>query len=152
MQRNHLFLLLAFLLPTLGTGLAAQPAKETLIAKPGAFQTLLHPNCSHCLVEANRRKQELRADDRVLCWRQVFCDGYTNDGAIPLRFFLNTYRVLSDNWGVFIYDPDAGYARISSGGGVQFLWLAQRRLGHEGRGRHPVLVPDGEGFSRPPDR
>ena len=47
----------------------------------------------------------------MLCWRQVFCDGYTNDGAIPIRFFLNTHRVLSDNWGVFVYDPDAGYAR-----------------------------------------
>jgi hypothetical protein len=82
-----------------------------LIAKPDAFKTLSHPDCSHCLIEANRRKEDLRADDRVLCWRQVHCDGYTNDGAIPLRFFLNAYRVLSDGWGVFVHDPDAGYAR-----------------------------------------
>src|SRR5947208_571114 len=72
MRRNQLFLLPAFLLLTLSAALAAQPGKEpTLIAKPDAFKTLLHPNCSHCLVEANRRKEELRADDRVLCWMQV---------------------------------------------------------------------------------
>src|SRR5262249_10847321 len=51
-------------------------------------------------------------DDRVLCWRQVHCAGYTNDGGIPLRFFLKKpYRILNDGWGVFVYDPDAGYAR-----------------------------------------
>jgi hypothetical protein len=94
------------------TALAAGPADEpTLIANPSAFQTLSHPNCSHCLVEAKRRGDELRADDRALCWVQVQTDDYINDGAIPLRFFLNTYRVLSDGWGVFVYDPDAGFAR-----------------------------------------
>jgi hypothetical protein len=87
------------------------PADPPLIVKPDAFQTLLHPNCSHCVIEADRRKQDLRADDRVVCWMQVAADGYINDGAVPLRFFLNTYRVLSDGWGVFVYDPDAGYAR-----------------------------------------
>jgi hypothetical protein len=87
-------------------------AKEpTLIAKPDAFKTLFSPDCSHCKAENLRRKDDLRADDRVLFWRQVFNDGYTNDGAIPIRFFLNPYRVLSDSWGVFVYDPDAGYAR-----------------------------------------
>jgi hypothetical protein len=100
------------LLLAVGAAWATGPAKgPRLIARPDAFKTLSHPDCSHCLIEANRRKQELRSDDRVLCWRQVHCDGYTNDGAIPLRFFLNTYRVLSDGWGVFVYDPDAGYAR-----------------------------------------
>ena len=29
----------------------------------------------------------------------------------PIRFFLNPYRVISDSYGVFVYDPDAGYAR-----------------------------------------
>ena len=28
-----------------------------------------------------------------------------------IRFFLNPYRVISDTYGVFVYDPDAGYAR-----------------------------------------
>src|SRR5262245_28821390 len=92
--------------------LGDEPVKgPTLIAKPEAFKTLFHPDCSHCKTESLRRKDDLRADDRVLCFRQVFNDGYTNDGAIPIRFFLNTYRVLSDSWGVFVYDPDAGYVR-----------------------------------------
>src|SRR5438132_6959860 len=86
---------------------AESPGQPTVIAKPEAFETLIHPNCSHCRVEADRRGQDLRADDRVLCWVQVETDGYINDGAIPIRFFLNTYRVLSDGWGVFVYDPDA---------------------------------------------
>jgi RNA polymerase sigma factor (sigma-70 family) len=104
------------LLNKLGAEWDAKPAEPArgpaLIAKPEAFTSLDHPDCSHCVVEANRRKKDLRADDRVLCWRQVFCDGYTNDGAIPLRFFLNKpYRILNDGWGVFVHDPDAGYAR-----------------------------------------
>jgi hypothetical protein len=91
---------------------AAEPSKKpALIARPDAFETLVHPDCSHCRIEANRRKQELRADDRVLCWIQIQTDGYINDGAIPIRFFLNAYRVLSDSWGVFVHDPDAGFAR-----------------------------------------
>src|SRR5690349_9353532 len=91
-----------------GAAWAAEPPKgPPLVAKPEAFKTLSHPDCSHCKTEGLRRKGDLRADDRALCFRQVFNDGYTNDGAIPIRFFLNTYRVLSDSWGVFVYDPDA---------------------------------------------
>jgi hypothetical protein len=108
-MRRGLFLMMGLAAVAVG---ARQPAKEPIvIAKPGAFKTLVSPDCSHCRTEGLRRKGELRADDRVLCFRQVFNDGYTNDGAIPLRFFLNKYRVLSDSWGVFVYDPDAGYAR-----------------------------------------
>ncbi len=93
-----------------------------LIAKPDAFQTLLGPDCSHCRVEADRRKGDLRADDRVLCWIQVQTDGYINDGAVPIRFFLSKYRVLHDGWGVWVYDPDAGFARgfAPDGGPFQF--------------------------------
>jgi hypothetical protein len=95
-----------------GAAWAAEPAKgPTLVARPGAFKPLFSPDCSHCKAEGLKRKDDLRAADRVLCWRQVFNDGYTNDGAIPIRFFLNAYRVLSDSWGVFVHDPDAGYAR-----------------------------------------
>ena len=92
---------------------SAEPpsTRPSVVIKPTAFETLLHPNCSHCDVEAARRSTELRPDDRVLCWVQVDADGYTNDGAVPLRFFLNKYRVLTDGWGVFVHDPDAGYAR-----------------------------------------
>jgi hypothetical protein len=67
----------------------------------------VNPNCSHCKDEAKRRAGELRADDRVLCWVR----GYSDGGAIPYRFFLNPYRVISDSYGVFVHDPEAGFAR-----------------------------------------
>jgi hypothetical protein len=82
-------------------------ARGKLIARPEAFKTLVNPACSHCIDEAKRRGSELRADDRVLCWIR----GYSDGGAIPYRFFLNPYRVISDKYGVFVHDPDAGYAR-----------------------------------------
>jgi hypothetical protein len=85
---------------------AAQPT-PTLVVKPDAFKTLVNPQCSHCRDEAKRRAGELKDDDRVLCWVR----GYSDGGAIPLRFFLNPYRVISDTYGVFVYDPDAGFAR-----------------------------------------
>ncbi|MCI0681884.1 MAG: DUF3179 domain-containing protein [Gemmataceae bacterium] len=98
------------LIVLLGAGVAGAgepPSKATLIVKPKAFQTLVNPNCSHCIDEAKRRKAELRADDRVLAWIR----GYSDGGAIPYRFFLNPYRVISDSYGVFVHDPDAGFAR-----------------------------------------
>lgn len=104
--------LLSLALVAGGRALAAEPAAALhLIAKPDVFETLVHPNCSHCRVEAQRRSTELREDDRVLCWVQVQTDNYVNDGVIPIRFFLNKYRVVSDSWGIFVYDPDAGFAR-----------------------------------------
>lgn len=84
--------------------LAAEP---TLVERPDAYPTLVNPQCSHCRDEAKRRAAELRDDDRVLCWIR----GYSDGGAIPLRFFLSPYRVISDTYGVFVFDPDAGFAR-----------------------------------------
>jgi Protein of unknown function (DUF3179) len=89
------------------TASAAQEPAPKLIVKPEAFETLVNPNCSHCIDEAKRRAKDLRDDDRVLCWTRGKYDG----GAIPFRFFLNPYRVISDTYGTFVYDPDAGYAR-----------------------------------------
>ena len=97
-----------------------------VVAMPEAFESLLHPNCSHCFIEANRRKADLRADDRLLCWMQVPADGYVNDGAIPLRFFLNTHRILDDGWGLFVYDPDAGFARGFTAGGGPYRFYGWR--------------------------
>jgi hypothetical protein len=116
-------------------GTDSDPA--SLIAKPEAFETLVHPHCSHCFVEANRRKDALRSDDRVLCWIQVQTDGYINDGAIPLRFFLNSYRILDDGWGLFVYDPDAGFARGFAPGGGPYRFHGWRNgvmvlKGHDG--------------------
>jgi hypothetical protein len=103
---RHFLVAMPFLMTC--AGLAAEPAKEPpLVVKPDAFPTLVNPNCSHCRDEAKRRAGELRPDDRVLCWTR----GYSDGGAIPFRFFLNAYRVISDSYGVFVHDPDAGFAR-----------------------------------------
>src|SRR5262245_29055801 len=91
----------------LSLAVAQPPANDQLTIKPDAFDTLVNPNCSHCVDEAKRRASELRDDDRVLVWTRGKYDG----GVIPIRFFLNTYRVISDTYGTFVYDPDAGYAR-----------------------------------------
>jgi hypothetical protein len=86
---------------------ADSPASPRLIEKPAAFETLINPACSHCRDEAKRRATELKPDDLVLAWTR----GYSDGGAIPVRFFLAPYRVISDSYGVFVYDPDAGFAR-----------------------------------------
>jgi uncharacterized protein DUF3179 len=75
--------------------------------RPEMFQTLINPACSHCIDESRRKAGELRDDDRVLCWIRGKYDG----GAIPYRWFLVPYRVISDTYGVFVYDPDAGFVR-----------------------------------------
>src|SRR5947209_6249341 len=81
-------------------------AQPPIVVKPDAFETLVNPKCSHCRDEDVRRR-DLAPSDRVLCWTR----GYSDGGAIPIRFFLAQHRVISDSYGVFVYDPDAGYAR-----------------------------------------
>lgn len=103
---RHTLAVMLFLIP--GIALAGEPSNTPkLIVKPDAFNTLVNPNCSHCIDEAKRRSAELRPDDRLLAWIR----GYSDGGAIPFRFFLNPYRVISDSYGVFVHDPDAGFAR-----------------------------------------
>src|SRR5207244_2435025 len=97
---------LLFLCLAAGPG-PADDAAPKLIVRPDAFPTIVNPKCSHCRDEAKRRAGELRDDDRVLCWIR----GYSDGGVIPHRFFLNSYRVISDTYGVFVHDPDAGFAR-----------------------------------------
>lgn len=87
--------------------LAGRADEPKLVTKPGAFPALVNPNCSHCVDEAKRRAKELRDDDPVLVWTR----GYSDGGAIPVRFFLAKHRVISDSYGTFVYDPDAGFAR-----------------------------------------
>src|SRR5207245_2782470 len=101
-------LCLALFLPALVI-LTACPAQAPprLVVKPDAFPSLVNPHCSHCKRESKRRAREMRGDDRVLCWIRDYSDG----GPIPYRFFLNPYRVISDSYGVFVHDPDAGFAR-----------------------------------------
>lgn len=83
------------------------PPGPPVVAAPDAFKTLVNPACSHCRDEAKRRSLDLKPRDRILAWTR----GYSDGGAVPIRFFLNPYRVISDSYGVFVYDPDAGYAR-----------------------------------------
>jgi len=75
--------------------------------RPELFETLVNPNCSHCVDEAKRRAAQLRDGDRVLAWTRGKYEG----GAVPWRFFLVPYRVISDTYGVFVYDADAGFVR-----------------------------------------
>jgi hypothetical protein len=121
--------------------LAAEPKEPPVVTKPDAFETLIHPDCSHCVVEGKRRKDQLRPDDRVLCWIQVQTDGYINDGAIPLRFFLSTHRILDDSWGLFVYDPDAGFARGFAPGGGPYRFHGWRN------GVMVLKAPDGTLYS-----
>src|SRR5689334_15880573 len=86
---------------------AAPPWEPPVVARPGAFETLVNPACSHCRDEARRRAADLRPDDRVLAWTR----GYSEGGAVPFRFFLNRHRVISDSYGVFVHDPEGGYCR-----------------------------------------
>jgi hypothetical protein len=100
---------IASILPVLSSVCLAgdPPRKSTVVAAPEAFKTLVNPACSHCRDEAKRRAADLRPEDRILAWTR----GYSDGGAIPVRFFLAPYRVISDSYGVFVYDPDAGFMR-----------------------------------------
>jgi hypothetical protein len=85
----------------------AEDSQATSIFRPKMFETLVNPACSHCIDESRRKAGELRDDDRVLCWIRGKYDG----GAIPYRWFLVPYRVISDTYGVFVYDADADFVR-----------------------------------------
>ena len=92
------------------TALAAGPddaAGPKALFRPEMFETLVNPDCSHCVDEARRQAGALRDDDRVLAWIR----GEYGGGAIPYRWFLVPYRVISDSYGVFVYDADADFVR-----------------------------------------
>jgi hypothetical protein len=98
---------IAFLLSALAVAGDESSDKAKSIYRPEMFQTLVNPNCSHCVDEARRKAGELRDDDRVLAWIRGKYDG----GAIPYRWFLVPYRVISDTYGVFVFDADADFVR-----------------------------------------
>jgi len=74
-----------------------------VLAKPGLYKSLTEPPCSYCSTQ--NRKNFVQPDDRVIAWIR----GAHNGGAIPLRHFLAGPRVINDTYGLFFYDPDAGY-------------------------------------------
>ena len=97
---------LGVLLVALASGPVDDKEPKALF-RPDLFETLVNPACSHCVDEARRKAGALRDDDRVLAWIRGKYDG----GAIPYRWFLVPYRVISDTYGVFVYDADADFVR-----------------------------------------
>jgi hypothetical protein len=94
------------MLAALAAGPADDPEPKSMF-RPEMFETLINPACSHCIDEAKRPGGGLRGEDRVLSWVRGKYDG----GAIPYRWFLVPYRVISDTYGVFVYDADADFVR-----------------------------------------
>ena len=99
-------LTMSLLLAVLGSEPADGNEPKALF-RPEMFETLVNPACSHCVDESRRKAGALRDDDRVLSWIRGKYDG----GAIPYRWFLVPYRVISDTYGVFVYDADADFVR-----------------------------------------
>src|SRR6516162_5307658 len=97
---------MSVMLAALAAGPAGDPEPKSVF-RPEMFETLVNPACSHCVDESRRKAGALRDDDRVLSWIRGKYDG----GAIPYRWFLVPYRVISDTYGVFVYDADAGFVR-----------------------------------------
>jgi hypothetical protein len=97
---------LSVLLAAFAAGPTDDAGPKTLY-RPEMFETLVDPDCSHCIDEARKKAGVLRDDDRVLAWIRGEYDG----GAIPYRWFLVPYRVISDSYGVFVYDADADFVR-----------------------------------------
>jgi hypothetical protein len=83
--------------------LVAGESTGALIARPGLFTSLTEPPCSYCSTQ--NRKNLIRPDDRVVAWLR----GAHNGGAIPLRHFLASPRVINDTYGLFFFDADGGY-------------------------------------------
>src|SRR5256885_4160933 len=117
--------------------------QRKLIVKPGLFQSLTEPPCSYCSTE--NRKGLVRPDERVVAWVR----GQHNGGAVPLRHFIATPRVINDTYGLFFYDSDGGYVSAFQkdygyefygwrGGGVVgegedgTVWSAVRGLAFDG--------------------
>lgn len=67
------------------------------------FEPLTEPPCSYCSTQ--HRKGLIRDDDPVVAWIRAAHNG----GAVPVRHFLAGPRVINDTYGLFFYDPDAGY-------------------------------------------
>ncbi len=99
-------LAICLLLATLGSE-PSETDKPKTDFRPDLFRTLVNPACSHCIDESRSQAGALQNDDRVLCWIRGKYEG----GAIPYRWFLVPYRVISDTYGVFVYDADAGFVR-----------------------------------------
>lgn len=81
-------------------------SKPTLRRQPGLYQSLTEPPCSY--VSTEHRKGFVKIDDPVIAWIR----GPHNGGAVPIRHFLSGPRIINDTYGLFFYDPDAGFISV----------------------------------------
>jgi Protein of unknown function (DUF3179) len=107
-KSNCLFVSLVLAVMPCGSVVAALPQEDNppangIIAKPDLFEPLTEPPCSYCITQ--HRKGFVKDDDMVVAWIR----GAHNGGAIPVRHFLSSPRVINDTYGLFFYDPDGGY-------------------------------------------
>ncbi len=117
--------------------LMAEGDRESLpgsLWQRGLFQSLTEPACSY--VSTEHRKGFVRLDDPVIAWIR----GPHNGGAVPVRHFLSGPRIINDTYGLFFYDPDAG-----------FISVFEKDYGYEFEGwRNGIMVargPDGTLYS-----
>jgi hypothetical protein len=105
-----------------------------ILRQPGLFKSLTEPPCSY--VSTEHRKGFVRYDDPAIAWIR----GPHNGGAVPLRHFLNGPRIINDTYGLFFYDPDAG-----------FISVFEKDYGYEFEGwRNGIMIargPDGTLYS-----
>lgn len=104
------------------------------IHEPGLFKSLTEPPCSY--VSTEHRKGFVRSDDPAVAWIR----GPHNGGAVPVRHFLSGPRIINDTYGLFFYDPNAG-----------FVSVFEKDYGFEFEGwRHGIMMakgPDGTLYS-----
>src|SRR2546428_5584972 len=115
----------------------ASPQRK-LIARPGLFQSLTEPPCSYCSTE--NRKGFVGEKERVLAWIR----GAHNGGALPLRHFIATPRVINDTYGLFFYDPDGGYvSAFRKDYGYEFYGWRDRVMAVKGQNGNPWAAAPG---------
>src|SRR5439155_20561937 len=105
---NYQKLLFAWAVSFIASNAISAVAADTspprkVVTRPGLFQSLTEPPCSYCSTE--NRKGLVRPEERVIAWVR----GQHNGGAVPLRHFIATPRVINDTYGLFFYDSDGGY-------------------------------------------
>jgi hypothetical protein len=92
----HAFLIVAALLAP------QDPAARDIVPCPEC-RPLTEPPCSYVITQD--AKGLIEPTDPVVAWLR----GRHNGGAAPIRHFLSGPRVINDTYGLFFYDPEAGY-------------------------------------------
>jgi len=85
---------------------ASSDSVASFLRQPGLFSSLTEPPCSYMSTE--HRKGFVGVDDPAISWIR----GPHNGGAVPIRHFLSGPRIINDTYGLFFYDPDAGFVSV----------------------------------------